>query len=221
MANRDLDALVLRAPDNVLYLTNYWPMKGYDVAVFPREGEPTLIALEPQREDAERTAWTTDLRLFAGYDERAPRPPTARSLELAQAAVRQAGFRTVGLELSLGTQASDRMVGEPTTYTRAFFDAFPGAADATPLLSECRALKTDQEIERMRLANELAALAMEHVRERLRPGMKESEVAALWEGFVHAEGTGFKGKVELARGYSLVWSGPGIRTFTATGSRPV
>src|SRR5690242_2734023 len=169
MAEQDLDALVVRAPDNVLYLTNYWSMKGYDVAVFPREGEPTLIALEPQRDDAERTAWTTDIRLFKGYDERDPRPPTARSLELAQATVRERGFRTVGVEASLGTQASDRMVGEPTTYTRAFFDAFPDAVDATSLLNDCRAVKTGQEIERMRLANELAALAMEHVRERLRP----------------------------------------------------
>ena len=51
--------------------------------------------------------------------------------------------------------------------------------------------------------------------------MKESEAAALWEGFVHGEGTGWEGKVDLALGYSLVWSGPGIRTFTATGHRPI
>src|SRR5262249_24180513 len=44
---------------------------------------------------------------------------------------------------------------------------------------------------------------------------------ALWEGFVHGEGTGWEGKVDLALGYSLVWSGPGIRTFTATADRPV
>jgi Xaa-Pro aminopeptidase len=69
MADHDLDALVVRAPDNVLYLTNYWPMKGYDVAVFPREGDPVLVVLEPQREEAERTAWTSDVRPFAGYDE--------------------------------------------------------------------------------------------------------------------------------------------------------
>ena len=28
MAEEDLDALVVRAPDNVLYLSNYWCMKG-------------------------------------------------------------------------------------------------------------------------------------------------------------------------------------------------
>jgi Xaa-Pro dipeptidase len=221
MADRDLDALVVRAPDNVLYLSNYWCMKGYDVVVFPREGDPTLVVLEPQQVDAERTAWTSNIRLFKGYDERDPRPPTARSLEAAQGVVREAGYARVGLELSLGTQAADRMVGEPTTYTHEFFEAFGSAEDATPLLVEARAVKTPQEIERMRLANELAALAMEHVRRELRPGMKESEAGALWEGFVHGEGTGYQGKVELARGFALVWSGPGIRTFTATGDRPV
>jgi Xaa-Pro aminopeptidase len=219
MVKHDLDALVVRAPDNVLYLSNYWSMKGYDAVVFPREGEMTLVALEPQREDAERTAWTSDIHLFAGYDERDPRPPAARALDVAQQAAR--GHDRIGLELSLGTQAADRMVGEPTTYTQAWFDAFPGAADATPLLNEARAIKTEQEIERMGLANEIASAAMEHCREHVQPGMKESEAGALWNGFVHGQGTGFEDKVELAHGFSLVWSGPGIRTFTATADRPI
>src|SRR3954465_5965578 len=72
----------------------------------------------------------------------------------------------------------------------------------------------------MLLANEIAAAAMEHVSGELRPGMKESEAAALWQGFVHGEGTGWKGQVELALPFSLVWSGPGIKTFPATGHRP-
>jgi Xaa-Pro aminopeptidase len=220
MAERELDALVVRAPDNVLYLTDYWCMKGYDLAVFPREGEPALIVLEPQAEEAERS-WAGAVELFAGYHPADPRPPTARAVETAQALIRERGYGRIGLELSLGTQASDRMVGEPTTYTRDFFDAFGPVEDATPLLVEARAIKTGQEIERLRLANELAAEAMEHVRGLLRPGMKESEVGALWEGYVHGAGTGYRGQVTLARGFSLVWSGPAIRTFTATGSGPV
>ncbi len=220
MAEQELDAIVARAPDNVLYLTNFWPMKGYDAVVFPREGEPVLICLEASADDAARMSWTEDVRFFAGYDPSDPRPPTARTLELARDAA--SGYQRVGLELSLGTQASDRMVGEPTTYTRAWFDGFPDAADATPLLAAARATKTEQEIERVRLANAIAAAAMEHVVGELRPGMKESEAAALWQGFVHGEGTGWDGgKVELALGYSLVWSGEGIRTFTATADRPV
>src|SRR5689334_6343205 len=145
MGEQDLDALVVRAPDNVLYLTNFWGMKGFDAAVFPREGEPTLITIEPSAQDAAETAWTHDVRLVPGYDATDPRPPAARALETACEAARQ--FGRVGLELSLGTQATDRMVGEPTTYTKAWFDSFPSAADATPLLNAARAIKTEQELE--------------------------------------------------------------------------
>ncbi len=222
MAEDDLDALVVRAPDNVLYLTNYWCMKGYDVAVFPREGEPTLCAIEPQAEEAAGVAWTADIRPFNSYDPADARPPTARSAELALEVLRERGLTgRIGLELSQGTQGADRMVGEPTVFTSGYFEAFPNAVDASGLLVRARALKTGQEIERMRLANELAALALEHVSERLRPGMSESEVGALWEGHVHDIGVGFEGKVDFARGFALVWSGPGIRTFTATGNGPI
>jgi Xaa-Pro aminopeptidase len=220
MEEEGLDALVVRAPDNVLYLSNFWGMKGYEAVVFPREGEPTLVCLEASAEDAARTAWTEDVRYLRGYADDDPRPPLARTIERAAEAARDHG--TVGLELSLGTQASDRMVGEPTTFTHDWFHAFgTDVADATPLLARARALKTEQELERMRLANEIAAAAMEQTRQQLRPGRKESQAAALWEGFVHGEGTGWKGRVELALGFSLVWSGLGIKTFTATGDLPI
>src|SRR5439155_4019744 len=104
MREQDLDALVVRAPDNVLYLTSFWSMKGYDACVFPREGEPVLLCLEASADDAERSGWTRDVRLVRGYDEHDPRPVPARTLDAALAA--SSDFGTVGLELSLGTQAS-------------------------------------------------------------------------------------------------------------------
>jgi len=225
MKERDVTALVVRAPDNLVYLTNYWCMKGYDAVVFPREGEPTLIALEPQLADAERNSWTKDIRLFKGYHESDPRPPQYRALDLALQVLKERGLgEKVAIELNMGTQSADRMVGEPTTPTQMYFDAFGEVAgrvlDATPLLNEARAIKTPQEIERMRLANELAALAMDYTREHIRPGMKESEVGGMYES-LHGVGVGYKGKVEMARAFTLVWSGKGIATFTATSDRPI
>ena len=219
MAERALDALVVRAPDAIVYLTDFWGMKGYDACVFPRDGEPVLICLEASADDAARTAWTSDVRLFPGYDPVDPRPPGVRALELAEQI--SAGYGRVAVELSGGTQASDRMVGEPTTFSRAWFDAFPEAGDATALLVAARSLKSPQEVERMRLANEIAAAAMEHMRGVLTPGMTCAQAAAAWQGFVHGEGTGWKGRVELALPFSLIWSGPSIRTFTATSAAPV
>jgi Xaa-Pro aminopeptidase len=218
MADQDLDALVVRAPDNILYLDSYWCMKGYDALVFPVEGDPVLIVLDPQLEEAERTSWTQDIRTFGGYHPGDPRPPWYRSLDIAVAVLGERGSnRRVGLELSQGTQAADLMVAEPTVFSQPWFEAFSNeVVDASGLLAAARAIKTEQEIERMRLAAELAAEAMEHVRDHLRPGMKTSEVGALYEGYVHATGVGYRGRVDMARAFTLVWSGPGIRTFTAT-----
>jgi Xaa-Pro aminopeptidase len=218
MGEHALDALVVRAPDNVLYLTNFWGMKGYDACVFPREGEPVLICLEASEEDAAESAWTPDVRLVRGYAPDDPRPVPARTLDAALEA--SEGYGRVGLELSMGTQAADRMVGEPTTFTSSWFAAWPEAADAMPVLNAARALKTGQEAERVRIANAIAADAMEHVRSRLEPGMKESEAAAIWQGFVHGQGTA-RDDVSLALPFSLVWAGRGIKTFTATSDLPV
>jgi Xaa-Pro dipeptidase len=217
MAEEDVDVLVVRAPDNVLYLTNFWGMKGYDACVFPRDGEPTLVTIEASEEDAAATAWTSDVRFVRGYADDDPRPVPARTLDGVLAAL-PAG--RVAVEQSLGTQASDRMVGEPTTFTKAWFDAFPDAVDAAPLLARARAIKTEQEVARMRIANEIAAQAMHHARRSLREGMTEAEAAALWQGHVHAQGTA-RDDVDLALPFSLVWSGRGIKTFTATGDLPV
>src|SRR5437016_141082 len=181
MKDQDLAAVVVRAPDNVLYLTNYWCMKGYDAVVFPCESDPTLIVLEPQLADAQRNSWTKDLRLFKGYDEHDPRPPQYRALDIALDVLKQRGLTDkVAIELNMGTQSADRMVGEPTTPTQNYFDAFRKISgqvvDVTPLLNEARAIKTSQEIERMRLANELAALARGQTREQMRGARKQTEM---------------------------------------------
>ncbi len=226
MEEDDLDALVVRAPDNVVYLTNYWCMKGYDLAVFPRRGPATLVVLAPQLEDAGRTAWTGDIRTYPHYDPADPRPPADRALSLALGVLAERDLgRRVGVELSQTAQGADRMAGEPTVFSAPYFEAFGKVArevaDATGLLARARMRKTAQELERMRLAQELATLGLEHVGARIRPGMRESEVGAMFEGFVHETGIGYQGRVEMARAFTLVWSGPGIKTFTATGHRPV
>lgn len=226
IAEQELDAVVVRSPDNIVYLDSYWCMKGYDVLVFPASGDPVLIVLEPQLEEAGRTGWTQDIRPFDGYHPDDPRPPWFRSRDLALGVLAERGLTgRIGLELTQGTQGSDRMVGEPTVPSQDWFDAFGARArevvDASPLLAQARAIKTGQELERMRLAAELAAAAMGHVRERLRPGMTCAEVGGLYEAHVHANGSGYKGKVDLARAFTLVWSGPSIRTFTATSNAQV
>ena len=226
MSEQGLDALVVRAPDNVHYLTNYWSMKGWEIAILPREGDPILIAVEPQRLELEATAWTTDVHYFRGFDLEDPRPPFVRSLELCLDVLRTSGLNgRIGVEVSNAVQAPERMTGEPTVYWRGWYEGLEDAAaemvDFTPALTKLRMIKTEQEIERLRITNDLAAEAVAHVRENIRPGMMDAEVAALYEGYVHAHGIGYRDSVQMARAFTLVWSGPSIQTFTQTKPTPV
>ena len=218
MAEQELDALVVRAPDNVLYLTNFWGMKGYDAVVFPREGRPTLICLEASAEDAARNG--LDGRPAALRRLR-PRRPAAAGAARARIARSRTPRAASGSSSRSARRRATAWSASRRRFRRRGSTRWPDAADAAPLLAQARAIKTEQEIERMRLANEIAAAAMEHVQGVLRPGMTEAQAASEWLGFVHGEGTGWKGQVELALGFSLVWSGPGIKTFTATTDGPI
>ena len=102
--------------------------------------------------------------------------------------------RTVGLELSLGTQASDRMVGEPTTYTKALVRRLPGRGrrDAA---ARRGAREQDRAGDRADAARERDRRGGDGPRARRDPaGQTEAQIAAEWLGFVHGEGTGWAGQ---------------------------
>ena len=189
MADEDLDALVVRAPDNVLYLTNFWGMKGYDAVVFPREGEPVLIASRPPSDDAERTAWTRTSASSRGYDERDPRPPPLRALDLARQvarAVRPRRPRALARHAGLrphGRRADDlprRPGSTPSPTPRTRRRCSPARARSRPRRrSSGSGSRTSSPPRRWSTSQA-----------QLRPGMTEAEAAALWQGYVHGAGTG-------------------------------
>ena len=206
-----LDALVVRAPDNVLYLTNL--------------GMATTPSSSRARATPSSSAWrrvptmsTAQLgpRTCASSRLRPGRspPPGLRALDLAREAARE--YDAVGLELSLGTQASDAWSASRRRSRR------PGSTPSRTLptrrcFSPRSAPSTEQELgtdegERDRRRGHGARPGCPPGRDERGPG------GGGWEGFVHGEGTGWKGEV-VALGFSLVRAG--IKTFTATTSRPV
>ena len=172
MAEQELDALVVRAPDNVLYLTNFWGMKGYDACVFPREGEPVLICLEASARRRGRDR--LDGRRARRPRLRRDRPAaagTARTLALARRERRPA---------TGGSGSSSRSARRPPTgwsasrrpSRSAWFERSARLPpSATPLLAAARAAQ-DRAGDRADAGSRTrsAPRAMEHVRGELRPG---------------------------------------------------
>jgi len=209
---RELDALVCRLPENILLLSGYWPMNGFAMLVLPVVGEPVLIAPVAEVELAQE-GWVEDVRTFPWglVDSGDPFESIARILGQIARAQGLAGCR-VGYEGSFEFIAAPYVAAEPGVVSgvtlgilqKAFGD---GLVDATDLLHKLRARKTPDEIQRLRLAHEIARYALEAFRANVVPGRSEIEIVAAVEAAVLIGGTGHKG-VKVARAWASVMSGP-------------
>ena len=209
MERAGLDVLVARNPENVLYLSGYWPVNGWSLAVIPRDGEPLLIVPESELMYAE-DSWIRDVRpipvekLDEVWNPYRHFESVLREFEVPERS-------RVGVELSFET-SSITSLGVELSYTSIptieLIERVWNAklVDAAPLLYELRRVKDEWEISRIRLACELVSLGLDAAREKLREGVREVEMAAAFEREVHVRGTGYRG-ARRVRGYAFVMSG--------------
>jgi Xaa-Pro dipeptidase len=207
-----LDALVCRLAEHVVLLTGYYPNIGASVVLFPAEGEPVLLMPRIENELADR-GWVDDRRLYDTWQNRYPSPIDNLS-RLLKGAVEEKGLRgkAVGYEGGFETIAPNCLSGEPTGVgapTLGLIRAAVGAEprDATDLLYGLRARKTAIEIERIRVANQVAALGLRAFKEHAVEGAREVDVSAAVEGTIRREGPGHAG-ARFAFAWAQVTSGP-------------
>ncbi len=207
-----LDALVCRLPENVVYLTDYWPHHGFSVAVLPKDGKPRLFLPEVEAEYA-NPDWAEvtpfgwgllkDEDLYTNY---------RRLLGQVHNQLGLKGAR-VGVEKSFEVVGSTYRAAEPVVpaapWSRLLEEVFVDASlvDATEWLQTTRAIKTDYELAKLRIANEIAEMGMAEFLNRLAPGMTEAQVGALVEHKIRAGGPGYKG-ARLVRASAEVGAGP-------------
>lgn len=210
MESEGLDLLICRSPENVLYLSGYWPITGWSLAVLPLEGEPVLIVPVSELEYA-RDGWIKDVRPYEGESLKEvfnPYKVMAKYLE----EFGQHKYVKIGCELSLETIATNSVVGEVSYASVPTFNMLRkvfGAelVDASGILARLRSVKSEYEIEKMKLSAKLASLAIERFLESISEGVKESTLASIAEAAVYGEGVRFENRVRRARGFAFVMSG--------------
>jgi Xaa-Pro aminopeptidase len=178
-----LDAVICCGPTDVLLLTGYWPIIGPSVAVFNATGDVSVIVPEDERTLAEKTSGARIISYRPFTLEQLSTPLRALAGPLASI--------LISLSLSgknVGVEFRQRM--QPATYA-ASFDYYGALIDllenmhfavrlesCETVLDSLKAVKTTKELEIIRKASRIAAAGFAKAPEWVRPGVRESEVAA-------------------------------------------
>lgn len=213
MAGDGVDGLVLRLPENILLVSGYWTQLGGMGLVFiPREGIPTLITPDYEKSEAS-SHWEGGIETFSLL---LTHPPASQVIEevLQRLATRHGvAGGTIGYEgsfemLSPPSHAGEpSAVGLPTRHLIATACDSDHLIDMTNAIEDIRAVKSEQELNKLRTTNEIAMLGLEAFKQHARPGITEVELAAEVEGEIQRKGHGHN-EARVVRAYAMVCSGP-------------
>jgi Xaa-Pro aminopeptidase len=186
MAERKIDYLIMRNSDQHLggYIRWFTDIPGFNgyptTVVFPREDEMTVINSGPRMEpQAKMTDLSAKDWAFRGVKNRWT-APYFTTLDYS---------RTYDAELIVGLLKPMKgctvgFVGlsyMPVDFHGCIVRGLPGVAfvDATDLVDEIKAVKSPEEIALILKCAEMQDQAMEEVRRKIKPGMRDFEVTAL------------------------------------------
>jgi len=212
MSTERLDALVLRIPENVTYLSGAWCGRGLTYLVFPLDKDPVLV--HPRSETLPPT-WVSDVRFYKWETFE----HLGSSLEVGTDSVRKAladlGLTsgTIGVEQDweavLGTPLRYEMnvLGQRTLTALKTKLAGYNLKDASDLLIKARAIKTEEEVKALKKTNRIARIGLETFQENLRANLSEIELSTKIENEIVKQGV-MKHRANRVVACAFVTTGP-------------
>ena len=166
MAEFDLDAILLRSPENITYFSGYETpgYYKYHCIVVPRVGEPVLLVRDFEWINSPEFAWTTHIVKVFDHDH----PPSVTVNVLQQLGL--ASDKRIGVE----KQSFFYTVDEHETLVRTLQSN--EYVDGTPIMWGARMIKSDEEVAVMRKSARLVDLAMQAGYDATRPGASGDEI---------------------------------------------
>lgn len=231
MREAGIDVLVCRLPENIVYLSGYWPVFGSSCLIFPVDDDPIVI-LPFSELDYAAEGWVEDQRTYQFINMSELANPPANILRIMKEVWKERGYENVvvGFEGSFDLVGGNNVAAEARVPTykilNEMFDAFKSNTwvDATPQIKKSRVIKSPQEVEQLSITSEIAGIGLEHARHLIKPGVQESFVSGMVEGYIYGMGIGYK-NVTRARGYCFVMSGENScnswRPFCVASRKPI
>ena len=204
LARENLDAIIVRFTENVLYFTNWWPITGWGVAVIFRDQDPIVFVPDSEM----------DLTKFAIVKDLRPYNPTGNESIYAQLEGLDLKGMRVGIEESVQNLACSHLCYEVQFPSKPFFDGLRAHfsqtmfVDATQVLYEMRRVKTPFEIEQLRLVQKINAYGVAAAYEVCSAGVTEMEVQTTLEKATSDAIIHHPNEVLFVRGIAFVMAGP-------------
>ena len=190
MRSNNLDAILMIGGTSLVYFTNvrWWNSERLFAAVFPAKGDAFYVC-PAFEEDRAR--------------EQIANGPGGNNADVRTWQEDEDPYRLVAAGLKDRGISSGRIgIEERTTFV--FSDGIAKAApqvkvaSATPVTAGCRMIKTQHELDLMRLANQVTLEAYEAVYKSLQPGMSQYDFARLIEAAY--SNLGFRGEASVNTG---------------------
>ncbi|MFQ1020818.1 M24 family metallopeptidase [Tardisphaera saccharovorans] len=198
-----LSGILIRNPENILYATGYWPAIGRSLLFIGSDGESRLLAPVSERDFvpdgcADEVQWEEDEGLKAVFD---PYPRFKQFLgELSG---------KVGVEMTSEVVSTVHAGTEVSYASCRTFDVVRQAGaepvDFTASLEKLRQQKDEDDLEKIRISYELAAVGLREGHCKLKEGVSEAELASDIEYAINSS-VGYSG-TQRVRAYAFVMSG--------------
>jgi len=214
MSEKGFDAFICRLPENVVFLSGWWPLTGTSWIIFTADGYSHLIVPACESQEAKADG-ITELSTYEWGHLAAP-DPVGETKNALKAAAEKLGIERglIGIEETFEGVAPPLNIAEPAVpgiwSGQLLKQTLPDAkfSDAAEVINGLRVLKTSTEIEKFRIVNEIAGFGLETFRKQVVEGISEIELAAIVNSAITVKGSGYKG-IKSARGFAQVSSGKG------------
>ena len=175
MVERGLDLLIVSDPSNMNWITGYdgWSFYVHQCVVLGLDGDPIWFGRGQDSNGALRTCFITEGNII-GYPDHYVQSTERHPMDYlsAQLADRNLGHGSIGVEM------------DNYWFSAAAFGALqkhlPNAkfSDATALVNWQRAVKSETELQYMRIAGRIVGRMHERIFEKAEPGLRKCDLAA-------------------------------------------
>ncbi|MFK7854866.1 MAG: ectoine hydrolase DoeA [Granulosicoccus sp.] len=175
MASLDIELLVVSDPSNMAWLTGYdgWSFYVHQCVVLALDGEPVWFGRGQDANGAKRTSFMQHDNII-GYPDGYVQATDRHPMDYLSVQIKERGWENcrVGVEMDNYWFSAAAFASLTRNLPHATF------SDATGLVNWQRAVKSEQELQYMRIAGKFVEKMHQRIEEKVEPGIRKCDLVA-------------------------------------------